>query len=517
MKKLILILVILVCNTTANAQNRSGDSWIMGGWRGIEAKFENLNAPILSIKYDTLFPTFPYYFIGGHSNICDKITGSILLSCNGMQLFDSLGNIISNGDSLQPIEIYLKDAHHTVSLTQNSIILPKDEQNQYYMITSTVSDTTYNKFWTGASGIPKAPYDMILCHTIDLSANNGQGAVIEKNKILLKDKEIYKVGMQACRHANGRDWWLLKQGGYDKNEIIRFLVTKDSIYGPYIQTFALPKHSYRDLTGQLAFSKDGKKFASVMAKSDKVFLADFDRCTGELSNPLTFNIPIDSTTIPNPLPQYVMDSLSNGICFSPNGNFLYITKRYNIYQLEHAVPDSSLAWVHIKQGPDTSYLRFQYYNSQVRGINGKIYIGNWGGTAKQMSVIDYPDLKGLACGFCRKCFRLDSSINFAISTPPNMPDFNLVEDTNAPCWWPLSIPNSPMGGEKMLEVYPNPSSTIVYFKYNKNTNAKLKKDIYTSVGQLLLTTYQDEINVSHFSKGIYYIRCEGITKKLVVE
>lgn len=513
MKKLILILVVLLWNSAINAQNRMGDSWILGGWRGIEAKFNNLNAPILNIKYDTLFPTFPYYFIGGHSNICDKSTGSILLSCNGMQLFDSLGSIISNGDSLQPIEIYLKDAHHTVSLTQNSIILPKDEQNQYYMITSTVSDTTYNKFWTGASGIPKAPYDMILCHTIDMSANNGQGAVIEKNKILLKDKEIYKVGMQACRHANGRDWWLLKQGGYDKNEIIRFLVTKDSIYGPYIQTLATPMHNYRDLSGQLAFSKDGKKFASVMAISNKVFLADFDRCTGELSNPMTFNIPIDSTTIPNALPQYIMDSLSNGICFSPNGNFLYITRRYNIYQLEYAISDSSLAWSHIKQGPDTTYQKFQGYNALARGIDGKIYIGHVGGTAKQLSVIDYPDLKGLACGFCRKCFRLDTSAFFGITAPPNMPDFNLAEDTNAPCWWPVSLPNSPMGREEMLEVYPNPTSTLFYI----NTAYKGNRELYNSIGQLLLSTKGNEIDVSNLSSGIYYIRCGNSVKKVMVE
>ncbi|QLH45495.1 MAG: hypothetical protein HWD58_07720 [Bacteroidota bacterium] len=48
----------------------------------------------------------------------------------------------------------------------------------------------------------------------------------------MSGKEMHKIGMMACRHANGRDWWLLKQGQYDTNQVIRFLVTPDSIAGP---------------------------------------------------------------------------------------------------------------------------------------------------------------------------------------------------------------------------------------------------------------------------------------------
>ncbi len=68
----------------------------------------------------------------------------------------------------------------------------------------------------------------------------------------------------------------------------------------------------------------------VHSTQQELFIADFDRCSGELSNPKIVNIPTDSTGIPNAAPQYIMDSVIGGVCFSPNNQFIYISKWYNI-------------------------------------------------------------------------------------------------------------------------------------------------------------------------------------------
>jgi hypothetical protein len=346
--------------------------------------------------------------------------------------------------------------------------------------------------------------------------------VVVKNKVLLKDAELMKVGMQACKHANGRDWWLVKQGGYGKNELIKYLVTKDSIYGPYTQTFAEPAFEYFDLNGQIAFSPDGKKFASAISKNRQLFLADFDRCSGEFSNPKVKYVPLDSTTIPNPLPQYIIDSGMNGVCFSPNGNYIYITRRYNIYQYEYGMSDSSLAWVRVQHGPDTTYNKFQYYGHLYRGPDTRIYIGCEGGSGKQFSVLDYPNSKGLACGFCRKCFRIDTA-GGGLTSPPNMPDYTLGADMSKVCW-PLSM--SEFENLKMSElvVYPNPSNTKIYISYSSSTQnqtasflAVTKKELYNSVGQMVLSTKENEIDVSHLANGVYYLKCGIYTRKVIVE
>jgi hypothetical protein len=41
--------------------------------------------------------------------------------------------------------------------------------------------------------------------------------------------------------------------------------------------------------------------------------------------------------------------------------------------------------------------------------------------------------------------------------------------------------------------------------------------MYDCIGQMVFATFNDEIEVSSFSKGIYFIKCEGETKKVIVE
>ncbi|MBK8683502.1 MAG: hypothetical protein IPN26_00185 [Bacteroidetes bacterium] len=295
------------------------------------------------------------------------------------------------------------------------MILPKGEQWRVYVFICTLTDVKYDYWNTNPLGDGRFPHDLLLYNIVDINANGGLGKVIEKNKVLLQNVELQKIGMQACRHHNGRDWWLLKQGRYGTNEMYRFLVKSDTILGPFVQTFSNPKFSVNDLFGQMTFSSDGKKLAIVHCTQSDLFIADFDRCSGELSNPKIVNIPYDSTTIPNTA---IIDSVVGGVCFSPNNQFIYVSKWYNIYQYEWNEPDSSLAWYRVQHGPDTTYLQFQYYNSLHNGPDGRIYIGNFGADLKQMSVIDHPDSKGARAGFCRKCFRLDDTTLFAFGSPP---------------------------------------------------------------------------------------------------
>jgi hypothetical protein len=503
------ILLILLCGISLvlYSQNKSGYTWIVGN-NASYAKFDgSTNLPQIGSVYYMTMPNYPYIFGGGHSNICDSSTGKIILICNGMVVYDTLGNIIDHGDSLVPNKIYTLNAYPSSDIPQSSIILPKDNINEYYIFISTVSDSMYNATWGVAS---QAPFDLLVYNVVDMNANGGMGKVIIKNKKLLSGIEMNKCMMQACRHSNGVDWWLLKQGAYNTNEIIRFLVTKDSIYGPYTQNFALPKYGYYDLTGQMAFSKDGKKFAAVQGKSNTLFLADFNRCTGELSNEKVIRIPIDSTSYGYMDSLGARDSISGGVCFSPNGSFIYISKWWNLYQYEINEPDSALAWYNIKRGTDTTWNAFEFYLSLQLGADNKIYIGKWGGSLRQFSVIDSPDVKGSGCNFCRKCFRVDSALG-GLTTPPNMPDYTLGADTSKPCW-PLQNQNVK---EKVNEwvVYPNPTCNKLIIQQAQGK----QKIMYNAIGQVLFTTLNDEIDVSHFPKGLYFISCAHKTKKVLVD
>lgn len=508
--RILSLFMFMLSFLSTTAQDKSGNMWVFGAGRAATATFTDTSKPFVYPR----FPNGPLYHWHGHSNICDSVSGKLLFSCNGMVLYDSNCVMMENGDSLVPNRAYTHNPFPNGMLTQNSLILPKGSNGLYYVFVVSVTDSLYNAVWVTQLGSERAPFNILMYHIVDINANNGLGKVISKNNVLLSGKEMHKIGMMACRHANGRDWWLLKQGQYDTNQVIRFLVTPDSIAGPWIQNVTMTDPAIYpkvwDLSGQYAFSADGKKFAYVKDRCQQLYLADFDRCTGELNNSKLINIPIDTT--PSPDPKYKYDSLLNGVCFSLNGQFVYISKRWNQYQYEYNQPDSSLAWYHIIQGPDTTYLPFQWYSSLHRGIDGRIYIGNRGAQFKQMSVIDKPDIKGVGCQFCRKCFRLDDTTYMGFGAPPDMPDFNL--GASGQVCWPLSQSESEVRSAEWV-VYPNPSDYMIKVESKRYKDAI--KYLYNSLGQLMLSTKENEIDVNSLHKGVYYLKCAGQTKKVVIE
>ena len=73
--------------------------------------------------------------------------------------------------------------------------------------------------------------------------------------------------------------------------------------------------------------------------------------------------------------------------------------------------------------------------------------------------------------------------------------------------------------QNMLIVFPNPVSKLLNihlsgpWKHRKN----LMKEIYTSIGQLIFTTTENEIDFSAYPKGFYYLKCEQKVVKIVVQ
>jgi hypothetical protein len=89
-----------------------------------------------------------------------------------------------------------------------------------------------------------------------------------------------------------------------------------------------------------------------------------------------------------------------------------------------------------------------------------------------------------------------------------MPNYGLGAKT---CW-PLSN-NDVLVGNDHLSVYPNPANNILNFK---NKTGK-RKYLYNTLGQLIRTTQTNEMDVRGLHPGVYYVKCDGETRKVVVE
>ncbi len=499
MRKVILVILVILSYKVHGQLNHS-KNWITGGGISYKMEFDNQQ---VNIRY--LDTTFKFYFLGGSSCISDT-TGKLRIICDGYNIMDSVGNYIENGDTIVPKVIYEK--YNGFSLTpQTSIILPFQD-DIYYVITPTASDYEVLTYWNDPNS-GRALFDLLLYNKVDMSLNGGMGKVVKKAIPLLENVQLSKVQMMACRHSNGKDWWLLKQA-HDTNMVYRFLVTKDSIYNDGVQGFAEPHFTKWDLAGQSMFSQQGDKYATLCSGRNLMFLADFDRCTGELSNGKVINL---ANHVYHPA-DTALDWSPGGLCFSPNGKFLYVVKGYNIFQYEIDEPDSNLAWYHIAN-MDTTYAQFQVWGNAYLGNDGKLYISNWNGLGKATSYLSDPDAKGAACGFCAKCLQFPK---IGTTSVPCMPNYALGKDTINPCW-PLESSEIKVVSSEM-QVYPNPSSSVFYIK---NRIGK-KKTLYNVTGELLFSTKADEIDVSRLAKGVYYIKClsEGQTgedgvKKVIVE
>jgi hypothetical protein len=422
---------------------------------------------------------------------------------------------MENGDSLQPGKIYEHNCcpSQGFGITQGSLIIPKGSDHQYYVFTPTITDSMYTYWNSNPFGDGRFPYNLLQYHVVDIYANSGMGKVVKKNVKILENVELCKTGMMACKHANGYDWWLLKQGA-NTNNIYTFFVTKDTVILDTIQTFPEPVFGYYDLRGQSCFNSDGSKYAFASGggylnnNGARLFIADFDRCHGILSNVKEIKVPYDSTlTILDTIWQ-AYDSLITGISFSPNDSFLYVSRRYNIYQNNLYETDSLLAWYHVKQGPDTTFLQFAQYGQLQLGVDGRIYIGKIGGTGNSNSVIDKPNIKGAGCDFCRKCLRMDTTQWYTQSFA-NMPNFNMPK--KEPCW-PLH--NQQVNGEHHTwDFYPNPAQQQIVINHAQN---KLKI-LYNMVGQAVVSTTNDIIELRALQRGVYYLFCEGVVKKVIIE
>ncbi|HMT34989.1 MAG TPA: hypothetical protein PKC41_03970, partial [Chitinophagaceae bacterium] len=359
MNKSALILFLLCIKfQTLSSQDKRGNTFIFGGG-GIYATCTDTSKPLTGRLFT---PPNNYSFLTSASNICDSATGQLLMLSQGMVLYDTSGNIIENGDTLVPSKMYNHNGYPSGWCTQGSLILPKGSNGLYYIFTPAITDSNYDYYVVGNQN--KVPFDLLQYHIVDMNANGGMGKLIQKNMSLLTNVEMAKVGMMACKHANGYDWWLLKQA-LDTNMVYTFLVTKDTVLLDTIQGFAEPHFGYYDLWGQSCFSNDGSKYAFATGggylnnKGAHLFITDFDRCYGILSNIKEIYVPYDSSLTPNDIifGPY-SDSLITGVCFSPNDSFLYVSRRYNLYQFDINQQDTSLSWKLIQHGPDTLYSIF---------------------------------------------------------------------------------------------------------------------------------------------------------------
>ncbi len=327
---------------------------------------------------------FKMPFRAAQANICDE-SGRLLMVTNGCWIADATGDTMQNGGGLNPGSFTDDWCDNTSGnpFVHVDVILPWPDDTSKYILIHQIGSYTIN-------GATELYYSVI-----DMRLNGGLGAVTQKNMVIISGS--LNVGINACKHANGRDWWIVVFNYYSST-ITKLLLTPSGITSITTQSLGLPPH--QDWAGQPQFSPDGTKFAyywghgSINATTNEIRLFDFDRCTGMFSNAqlLVFN---DSV-------------IGLGLSFSPNSKYLYFSTFKKIFQLNTDTTDvaSSIDTVAINDGYAFPYnfTRTDFFLMYL-AANGKIYISS-GNSTIDFHYIDQPDSEGLACNVMQHALRL---------------------------------------------------------------------------------------------------------------
>lgn len=488
--RVLITTILLFIGCTLFAQRAYDGECVVGTY----GRFMTFSKPSVTFETPPNDDRF-YGFSLGASSIADE-KGTLAIAFTGFALWNRTGKIIEGGFPLSDGKLAY---HYSYSSkwTQNSIILPKGD-DEYYVFKSHMSDAAFDDNWFRL--------DQLIYHEVDMKENNGLGKVIKKDQVLMQNAVLSNSRMTAVKHGNGKDWWLVIPH-LTEHTFYLFLVTPDGIEGPFEQSIDYPiigpdGGQY----GQSAFNRLGDKYAYLTSVTGGIYILNFDRCSGKFSKYHFYDLPQDSSlSLDRP----------SGLCFSPNNQYLYASTSYNIFQFDiNDTSENSIKFIH---GPDVDSTSefFQKYLNLYLGGDDKLYIGNFHSIRNTMSYVEFPDNRGVDCGFCRRCITVP---NNAVSGLPNMPWYHLGRKAESAC---DTIQQSP------LRLYPNPVNSDLNIYLPQEYNTSVKTVLYTIAG-IKVGAYQNTLDVgqeyridmSALAKGFYFVRIEsegGVWQEKVVK
>jgi hypothetical protein len=442
-------------------------------------------------------------FDGGQANISDK-NGNLLISTNGCWIANANNDTMLNGSGLNP-GLFASSYCFSISgipYPHSSVLLPWPGDSTKYILFHQTGNFDLN-FMSSE----------LYYSVIDIGLDSGLGGVIAGQKNLIAIHDTLNEGMAACKHANGRDWWIVILK--DSTDIIyKILLTPNGISSITTQSLGVPPHGHYN--GEPAFSNDGNKFAyhyyygNSSLSTHEIRLFNFDRCTGNFSNGT-----IISTTDPY---------AGFGLSFSPDSKYLYFSSFLTIYQINTDTSDiqASLQTVALN---DTFYSPYPPFLAQFwlmyLAANGKIYITS-GNSVIDIHFINYPDSGGIACDVQQHAIHLPC---FAARGNVNHPNYYLGPIIGSVCD-SLTGMTEHLNEIKNFTVRPNPSNGHFSISYLLPQNKAAIFEVFDAIGKMIYkislppwSTLQ-QINLPKLAPGIYHsvITSGGyrVSKKIVV-
>lgn len=492
---IILVFFCLILPLKSSGQKHDYN-WLFGnssGWDYVDGSRINFNTIPITIEEDIRdFISFH----GANVSMSDA-EGRLMFYTNGCVIADSTDTVMENGDGINPGEVHDLQCYPNGSETytsgwQSMMGLPKPgSENIFYLFhKGLVYDDTGGYFYV---------WNMVLYSTIiDMSLNNGLGDVVEKNVSLIQDT-LVAGALTAVKHANGEDWWIITDELHS-NKYYTWLLTSNGIEGPFEQKAGLPDVVGGNGGGLSVFNQDGSKFIRY-TPTDDIFLFDFDRSSGKLTNFLL--VPVED------------DAYIGGVAVSPNNRFLYVSSYESLLQYDLEAEDIKASEIII----DTLDYSFtdpfpQHMGTSQLAPDCRIYI--FSSSTHFIHVIHFPDELGTACSFEQHAVELP---NTYFRTAPIYPNYRMSpmdEPFTPPCESPVATVQ-PQWFRTQTVVFPNPTSDRITVLMPEFNDQKAFWQLFSSTGRLILDRRMKKelnVDVSQLPSGMYFWTLESQNGRL---
>ncbi len=348
------------------------------------------------VYYD---PNHTMNFWGTGSTISNA-QGELLFYSNGMTIHDALHNVVDGGDTIGygPYweELMVNGMIGGAHFIQGAFFLPdpSGDEDEYWLCyaKADLKDTIFPEM-----------SDILLARIQKISGN---WEVVSKDELILHDT-LANGELAICRHANGRDWWMLI-GEKNTNAYYRLLVDPAGIHVIEKQligsdvNIGVGQAGFADI-GNIYYRFEGSWFGD---DGGKLHIYDFDRCSGRLSNHRSWVHPFHSLC---------------GAIAPLNGRYLYTTDALNLYQWDLKASD-----IHDSKIVVATYDGFTdengfetYFSFMMEGPDGRLYIIPPSGGSKFMHTIEYPYLSGTACSVIQHKIKLPTWNQRTVTMLPN--------------------------------------------------------------------------------------------------
>ncbi len=312
----------------------------------------------------------------------------------------------------------------------------------------------------------------------------------EKN-YTVNDSRLFVQSLTAIPNKEKNGWWVLMPH-QNSNAFDRYLIRADTVVRLDTQRIGLPYYINEIDIGQSSFSPKGNYFAKN-TEAHGVLLYAFDTETGRLS---------DFRTIPYPDSRNV----AQGLCFSPNERFIYVTTAENVYQIDLEQDDEV---IHL--GYFRSFDEFGWpvgLGMIFPGPDCKLYVSP-GSTTYFLHAILSPNEKGADCQFVERGIELPTSVPHHL---PNIPQYRYLTGCDSTIHYPFTTSTNSLPGrnQNRMDIYPNPVLSEMHLIFPRveqhkqliivNTDGQKVQDINLTRG-----SNETSVDVSSIPPGVYWI------------